>query len=87
VECDGLPPIQLYDLSNDIAESRNVYDKHPEVVDELKALLTQYVENGRSTPGAKQGNVGGIEWEQLWWMLSRTPDLANPADTDEGDWR
>lgn len=72
-ECEGLPPIQLYNLDQDIGESRNVYDKHPEVVEKLKALLTRYVENGRSTPGTKQGNTGPVEWEQLWWMLARTP--------------
>jgi arylsulfatase A len=72
-ECEGLPPIQLYDLEADIGEQRNVYEDHPEVVEELKTLLTQYVADGRSTPGAKQGNVGGIEWPQLWWMLSQVP--------------
>jgi arylsulfatase A-like enzyme len=71
-ECEGLPPIQLYDLKADISERRNVYDENPEVVAELKALLTKYVTDGRSTPGAKQDNAGGIEWPQLWWMLSRT---------------
>jgi arylsulfatase A len=75
-ECEGLPPIQLYDLETDIGEKQNVHDKHPDVVEELKALLTQYVENGRSTPGAKQGNTGDIEWEQLWWMLSQTPNTG-----------
>jgi arylsulfatase A len=78
-ECEGLPPIQLYDLNADIGERRNVQGEHPEVVDELKALLTRYVENGRSTPGTEQGNTGGIEWEQLWWMLTRTPDTADSA--------
>jgi arylsulfatase A len=75
-ECEGLPPIQLYDLSEDIGERRNVQAEHPAIVEELKALLTRYVENGRSTPGARQGNVGGVEWDQLWWMLTRTPDTA-----------
>ncbi len=70
-ECDGLPPIQLYDLEADIGERRNVHDQHPEVVEELKALLTQYVADGRSTPGVQQANTGPMEWEQLWWMLSR----------------
>jgi arylsulfatase A-like enzyme len=69
-QCEGLPPIQLYDLDADIGEQRNVYDEHPEVVEELKALLTQYVVSGRSTPGKPQANVGGIEWPQLWWMLT-----------------
>lgn len=75
-ECEGLPPIQLYDLSADIGERRNVCAEHPEIVDELKALLTRYVMNGRSTAGRRQGNAGGIEWAQLWWMLTRTPDTA-----------
>jgi arylsulfatase A-like enzyme len=48
---DGLPPIQLYNLSKDIDETDNVYNQHPEVVKNLKALLTKYVEEGRSTPG------------------------------------
>jgi arylsulfatase A-like enzyme len=73
-DCEGLPPIQLYDLQNDIGEKQNVYDQHPEIVEQLKELLTQYVKNGRSTPGAPQENVDGYSWEQLWWMLSRTPE-------------
>jgi len=73
-DCEGLPPIQLYNLDTDIGEKNNVYDQHPDIVEELKALLTRYVEQGRSTPGALQENTGGIKWEQLWWMLSRTPE-------------
>jgi len=71
-KAQGLPPIQLYDLSADIGERTNVQAEHPEVVEELKALLTKYVEEGRSTPGAPQDNTGGSEWEQLWWMLKGT---------------
>lgn len=76
-ECEGLPPIQLYDLGADIGERRNVSEAHPEIVEELKALLTRYVRDGRSTPGATQANVGGIGWAQLWWMLSRTPETRH----------
>ncbi len=70
-DCKNLPPIQLYNLSDDIGERDNLYDKHPEIVEELKALLTQYVRDGRSTPGQRQGNDGRIEWAQLWWMLTQ----------------
>jgi len=69
-ECEGLPPVQLYDLSADIGERRNMYGDRPQVVEELKELLTMYVENGRSTPGAKQSNAGGMAWKQLWWILN-----------------
>jgi arylsulfatase A-like enzyme len=47
----NLPAIQLYDLEADIAETRNVYDRYPEVVERLTALLESYQERGRSTPG------------------------------------
>ena len=62
------PPIQLYNLHNDIGEKKNVYQEHPEVVERLKKLLTEYVKNGRSTSGTPQKNDGGNWWPQLTWM-------------------
>lgn len=67
-ESAGLPPIQLYDLEADIGESSNIQDQHPQVVERLTALLTKYVEEGRSTPGTPQVNTGGNRWDGLWWM-------------------
>jgi arylsulfatase A-like enzyme len=69
-ECEGLPPIQLYDLQSDIGERTNLADKFPSEVDLLKNLLTKYVTRGRSTPGPAGRNTGGDAWEQLWWMLA-----------------
>ena len=85
-ECEGLPPIQLYDLDADIGERRNAHEEHPDLVDELEALLTRYVTEGRSTPGARQDNVGGIEWEQLWWMLTRTPTIRPTVGSNSISW-
>ncbi|AWW33223.1 arylsulfatase [Echinicola strongylocentroti] len=65
---DTLPPLQLFDLSNDPREENNLQAKYPEKVSELKALLTRYIQDGRSTPGAPQDNDGEKIWEQLWWM-------------------
>lgn len=67
-ELAGLPPIQLYDLSADIGERENLQAEHPEVVEELKSLLSAYVKNGRSTPGACQPNTGCKHWPQLDWL-------------------
>ena len=51
-----LPPVQLYDLALDGGERKNVQADHPEVVDRLTRLLQDYVDRGRSTPGAPQKN-------------------------------
>jgi arylsulfatase A-like enzyme len=72
-ECEGLPPVRLYDLSDDISEHTNVSSQHPEVVRCLTGLLAQYVRTGRSTPGAPQSNTGPAHWPQLHW-LSAVPD-------------
>ncbi len=52
----GLPAVQLYDLTADIGETNNVQAEHPDVVARLTKLLEQYIANGRSTPGARQTN-------------------------------
>ncbi len=54
----GLPAIQLYNLSSDIGEQKNVYKENQQVVKELLSLVEKYVNEGRSTPGMKQQNSG-----------------------------
>jgi len=63
----GLPAVQLYDLEADPKEQSNLCDKKPEIVEELRAILKEYVEKGRSTPGAAQTNEGPKHWKQLPW--------------------
>ncbi len=53
-----LPPVQLYDLSQDIGERKNLQAEHPKVVQRLTRLLEKYVADGRSTPGLPQKNEG-----------------------------
>ncbi|MEE2659531.1 MAG: arylsulfatase [Candidatus Latescibacterota bacterium] len=67
-ECASLPPVQLYDLDADIGEQRNRQADYPAVVEHLQQLLTQYIRDGRSTPGPAQANTGPSHWEQLWWI-------------------
>ena len=63
----GLPPIQLYNLEIDPKEQNNLYEQHPEIVEELLAILKEYVAKGRSTPGTPQKNDGPAHWGQLPW--------------------
>jgi arylsulfatase A-like enzyme len=47
---DESTPGQLYDIAEDPYETRDLWDTHPEVVVELKALLDKYKNDGRSAP-------------------------------------
>ncbi|MEI6235804.1 MAG: arylsulfatase [Planctomycetota bacterium] len=52
----GLPDRQLYNLSTDSGETKNVIADHADVVERMTKALETIVTNGRSTPGAKQTN-------------------------------
>ena len=51
-----LPELQLFNLKNDIGETKNVYTDYPEIVEEMTQLLLEYVNNGRSTSGENLNN-------------------------------
>jgi arylsulfatase A-like enzyme len=46
----GGPAGQLYNLEDDMAESNNLWSKHPEIVEQLTKLLDKYKEQGRTRP-------------------------------------
>jgi arylsulfatase A-like enzyme len=61
---DG-PQVQLYDMSKDLSEQKNLQAEFPEVVSELTKLLESYVANGRSTPGSVMKNDAEIDiWKE-----------------------
>lgn len=62
--------VQLYNLENDPSEEQNVCAEHPEVVNELRALLVKYIKEGRSTSGTVQKNDGPETWRQINWIES-----------------
>ncbi|GAB2478060.1 sulfatase family protein [Algoriphagus taiwanensis] len=64
-----LPEVQLYDLATDPGETSNLQAEQREKVQELTALLSKYIREGRSTPGIPQANdpYDG-EWKQVWFM-------------------
>jgi arylsulfatase A len=53
---DQSQPVQLYDLSNDLGEAKNLAAARPEKLAEMQALMEKIITNGRGTPGAKQPN-------------------------------
>ena len=58
------PYVQLYNLEEDVAETTNIADKHPEIVNQLLVQLKADVLNGRSTKGDPAKNdIANI---QLW---------------------
>ena len=49
----GDPPGQLYNLADDISETKNLYRERPEIVERLKALLEKYKTQGHSRPAGR----------------------------------
>ncbi len=47
---------ELYNLKNDLAETHDVAADNAAVVEKLTALMKQYIDTGRSTPGVAQAN-------------------------------
>jgi len=66
---DELPEFQLYDLAKDPGERTNLFASHPEKVKVLRALMSSYIKNGRSTEGPSQKNnpetFGTKDWKQI----------------------
>jgi len=52
---------ELYNLKDDLGETRDVLAANPDVAERLAKLMQQYIDTGRSTPGAPQKN--GIDFE------------------------
>ena len=53
---DQAQPVQLYNLADDLGETKNLAAAQPEKVAEMKILLEKLITAGRSTPGAPQPN-------------------------------
>src|SRR3989339_2069338 len=49
---------ELYNLSNDPKEERNIFDNHPEVAKELKKKLFRWIETTTSKECSSQSNAG-----------------------------
>ncbi len=58
---ENAPPVQLFNLKDDLGEQKNLAAEMPEKVQELTELLEKYIKNGRSTPGYPQLNDGKVD--------------------------
>ncbi len=67
-EMKGLPDFQLFNLKDDPAEEKNLVLDFPEKVSVMKALLSGYIEQGRSTPGKSLQNEDIDKWPEIDWM-------------------
>lgn len=54
------PPVQLYNLAEDLGERKNLADVEPARVAEMRALLMKLIHDGRSTTGRPQHNDGRL---------------------------
>jgi arylsulfatase A-like enzyme len=52
---------ELYNLKDDLSETRDLAKTNADEVDRLTKLMQQYIANGRSTPGAAQKNAVEIK--------------------------
>ena len=68
-EAEDAPRFQLYDLSQDIGERKNIIEEKPEIAKHMRNILKEHVFRGRSTPGVPQKNTGEDVWETVKWLL------------------
>ncbi len=64
--------LQLFDLEQDLLETKNLVNDLPLVVDELVKDMEYCIEHGRSTPGRKLSNDVPVEL----WKHARRPTTA-----------
>ena len=58
---------ELYDLSADPRETKNLISEHPDIERQLATKLTALINNGRSTSGKSQKNDTPL-WRDLVWI-------------------
>jgi len=56
MEAEGKPTVQLYDMTKDLSEQKNLAARSRNKVKSMQELLTKQVNDGRTTPGPKQAN-------------------------------
>ncbi|SDS58970.1 Arylsulfatase A [Polaribacter sp. KT25b] len=60
-----LPAMQLFNIKEDVSETKNLIASNPKKAAELKAALKKIILEGRSTEGVVQTNEGMEGWKQI----------------------
>jgi arylsulfatase A-like enzyme len=81
-EATNANDLQLYDMTADPSEKRNIIDQHPEVVAKLEKILFQCIVNGSSIVGKKGVKVESAEFED-WEQVKRLPNLPESFVVDD----
>ena len=68
--------LQLYDLANDLAETKNIADQHPELVRQMAREMEQIIARGRSTTGKDLKNDVEVN---LWKRAARVASIDQPS--------
>jgi arylsulfatase A-like enzyme len=63
-DAPGEKSAHLFNLADDLGETKDLHAEMPELVAELAALMDQLVNNGRSTPGEMRENDVKVNWRR-----------------------
>lgn len=76
---EGLPPIQLYNMHDDVGEKTNLEAKDRQVVTNLVKLLEKFVADGRTTPGPVETNDVPVNIWSDKYPKDRRHEAAGPV--------
>lgn len=77
-DASKLPTMQLFNLKDDLGETKNLVAEEPKIVERLAKLLEQHVAEGRSTPGAKQSNAVAVDIWRAGKAAQQPPKKKQP---------
>ena len=71
---------ELYNLKDDLSETRNLLEKNKEEGARLQKLLQSYIDQGRSTPGPTQKNEFDFDLEKSGDKKRNKKNKKNPSE-------
>lgn len=78
---DQTQPLQLYDLSNDVGEAKNLAAAEPDRVVQMQSLLERLITDGRSNrgkPGQNDVEVNRFPIQPVTKAESKNPSRVSP---------